>query len=101
MELEKRKARVVNMEDDGMYVDVSYITGKGEEAIGMYKRFGWVKAPASYLELIKAETLAKPQRARKRTKSAQPLQQPQDQEQDRDGDNDLPYGFRHGDERDD
>jgi hypothetical protein len=41
----RTKNRIVNIEKDGDFIDAQFVRENGEVVIGMYKRFGWRKAP--------------------------------------------------------
>jgi hypothetical protein len=45
MELEERKAKVIDVENNGEFLSVEYIREDGQRVIGMFKRFGWDEAP--------------------------------------------------------
>ena len=42
-----RRPRVSGWEDDGCYITVEYTQENGERVRGIFKRFGWEKAPSS------------------------------------------------------
>ena len=44
-----RRPRVSGWEDDGCYITVEYTQENGERVRGIFKRFGWEKAPSSSL----------------------------------------------------
>lgn len=45
MELEERKAKVIDVENNGEFLSVEYLREDGQRVIGMFKRFGWEQAP--------------------------------------------------------
>jgi hypothetical protein len=55
----RTKNRVVRIHDNGEYIDVQYVRDDGEVVIGMFQRFGWVKAPQSIVDDVN-ERLRRP-----------------------------------------
>lgn len=46
MENRDRKARIVNWEKDGQYIEVAYTQEDGQRVEAMFERIGWNQAPA-------------------------------------------------------
>jgi hypothetical protein len=52
MEHKDRKARIVNWENDGAYIEVLYTQEDGQRVEAMFKRIGWNRAPAEVVSTI-------------------------------------------------
>lgn len=50
----RNKNIVTVIENDGDFIEAQFVRENGEVVIGIYKRFGWVKAPQKIVDEVKA-----------------------------------------------